>query len=161
MLTVVLLDNPGVDKWQPEDDGEEGDHSSRANNGSGQSSLGEFLETQGRRALVDDRHGADGADSEENDGCSEESPPGWVFADENTELDERVDDDTEPASDTGGDTEASEDGSNTLAAVPAPRGRLPSTSSDTNTNDGGDDGVGSGNGPGVTSGNREPGWVER
>jgi hypothetical protein len=38
---------------------------------------------------------------------------------------------------------------------------LPSTSSDTNTNDGGDDGVGSGNGPGVTSGNREPGWVER
>lgn len=54
------------------------------------------------------------------------------------------------------DTEPSEDGRKTLAAVPTPLRSIPATGSDTDTNDRGDDGIGGRNRPGETGGNGKP-----
>lgn len=154
--SVVLLDDFGVHERHPEDDGQQGDDGRGSNDSTGHDSTWELIETQAGRALEDDRHGRHGTDEEEDEWGGVQGPTSGVFADENTELHHRVEDDGEASSDTGGDTKPSEDGRKTFSAVPSPVGSIEAACSNTNTEDRRDDRVGGRNGPRHSCGEREP-----
>lgn len=94
-----------------------------------------------------DGHGHDSRDGEENEGSREEGVGNGVLAGEDTVLDEEVDNSSEASRDGGGDTEAGEDGGESLSSVPSPVDRISTTDSDSDSSDGRDDRVSGRNGP--------------
>jgi len=96
---VVFLDDACVDEGQPEEDGEEADHGAGANNGSGHGVPRQVLETQTGGSLEDDCHREDGTDKEKDNRRGEQAPAGGIFTNEDSELDEGVEDNTEATSD--------------------------------------------------------------
>lgn len=65
--TIIVLDSSGVDKRKPEDHGKHSDHSSSANNSRSSHGFSEFVQVQGWSTLVDNRHGEDSGNTEEED----------------------------------------------------------------------------------------------
>ncbi|KAK6833440.1 hypothetical protein PG987_008134 [Apiospora arundinis] len=93
-------------------------------------------------ALIDNGQGADGSGDEEEERRGPDGPGGGVLAHVDNQLDHHEDGGTESSGDGRRHAQTGEDSTETLAVVPAPLDLGGTDSSNTNTGDSGDKGVG-------------------
>lgn len=117
---VILLDDTGVDVGNEEESGQDEESTTSAQSHTSNPVTGLLAQTQVRRTLVDDRETANGTSDQEPEGSAVDRPGDGVAAHVDNELDEQEDDGSEATRDDGGHSQASEDGTETLALVPAP-----------------------------------------
>lgn len=103
-----------------------------------------------------DGHGQDGGDREEEEWNNVKAGASGVLANQHSVLGNQEDDCSEAGGDSRSDEEAGEDGGYTLATVPTPLDGVAASSGNTDTDEGGDDRVGSRDGPGVVGSDHEP-----
>ncbi|VUC31347.1 unnamed protein product [Clonostachys rosea] len=154
---LVLLDDKGVDVGNEEDSRQNSNAGTGADDNGGDPPSGLLVQVELRRALVDDGKGADGGGEEEPEGRGVHSPRSRVLAHVDNDLDEHEDGGSEASRDDRGHAETSEDGAETLTVVPSPLNLGGTNGSNTNTSDGGDDGVAGGDVGGVGSAPHNPG----
>ncbi len=139
---VVLLDHAGVHEGDEEEGREEEQTEADAEGDGNNVPRGLGGEAETGRALVHDGERADGAGDQEEGGRGPDGPRERVLAHVHRHLDEHEDDGAEAARDEGSSTEAGEDGTETLAVVPAPLDLAGADGGDTHTGDGRDERVG-------------------
>lgn len=153
---VVLLDDLGVDEGNKEQAGED-EQTPTDTHGDGSNVPGGLLvKLKLGGTLVDDGQGADGTGDQEEEGRGPDSPGNGVGAQVDNELDEQEDDSGETTRDGGSHSQTGEDGTETLALVPSPLNTVGTDGSDTDTSDGGDQGVGGRDVGRVTSAPHDP-----
>ncbi len=138
---MVFLDDAGVGEGHKEDGGEETDGTAGSKGDTNNPALGLVVETEVRRALVDNGETADGSSNEEPEGGTPHGPGDGVLADEHDQLDEHEDDGTEAARDGRGHSQTSKDGTQTVTLVPAPLHRRGTSRGNTHAGDGRDERV--------------------
>lgn len=121
---LVLLDNLAVDVGDEEEAGEDGDTEAGAEDDGGDPPGGLLRQTETGGALVDDGERAHGGGDEEEEGRGPDGPGDGVGPHVDDELDEHEDDGGEAARNGGSHEETGEDGTETLALVPAPLNTL-------------------------------------
>lgn len=139
--SVILLDDLAVDEGD-EEQGRE-DEESKANSKSDGSDVpcGLVGQTESGRSLVDNGECANGTGDEEEEGRCPDGPSNGVLANVHDVLDQREDDRSKNSGRNRSHAEASEDGSQARTRVPSPLYVASTNSSNTDTCDGGDQGV--------------------
>lgn len=153
----IPLDDSCVDERHEEESGQKTDTSAGAHGDSCNVPTGLLVEAEVGRSLVDDGERADSAGNEEEERRSPDSPGNRVLAKVDDKLDQHEDGRTEAGGNGRGHTEASEDGTKTLAVVPAPLDLIGTSDCDTDTSNSGDQRVGRGNVSRVASAPHDPG----
>ena len=168
---VVLLDDLGVDVRKPEEKGENADDDSSEDDGEGDGGFWQLGEVETWGTLVHwvsveslslsgskltNGHGEHSRNGEEVERGHQHGGLDRVLPLEHGVLGDQVDDGTETTSKCRGNDHTGPNGGETLSAVPAPCGCVPSANSDTDTSERGDKRVSGGNGPRVPSGDHEP-----
>lgn len=153
---VVSLQDLGVDVGNEEERGEKHDSSTGAHGHGRDVPSGLLVEAEVRRTLVDDGHGADGTRNQEEERRGVDRPLGRVLAHVHDDLDEHEDGGSESSGDGRRHPETSEDGAETLAAVPAPLNLGGTDGGDTHTSNGGDQRVCRGDVGGVARAPHDP-----
>lgn len=152
----VLEDDGAVDVGDEEDGGKDGETNAGAHGDRSNEPWWTSVELQVWRALVDDGQGANGSGDEEEEWAGEDGPFDGVLAHVDDQLDQHEDGGAEASSDSWRHAESSEDGTETLAAVPSPLNVASTGNGDTHTSNGGDQRVGGGDVGGVLSAPHDP-----
>ena len=142
---VVLPDNPGVDEGNKEEGSQEGETEAGTKRNGRNVPWGLLVETESRRAFVDDRERADSAGNQEKAGGGVDSPRQWILAHVNHHLDKHENGSSKAGRNKRSHGQAGEDGTETGALVPAPLYVLRSNGGDTDTSNRRNEGVGRGN----------------
>lgn len=139
---VVPLDDAGMDVGDEEQSSEEGKTKADTERDRGNVPWRLLVETQSRRALVDNGEGANGASNEEEARRGPDSPRERVLAHVDRDLDEHEDDGGKAGRDEGSHAETGEDGTEAGPSTPTPLYLAGADGSNTHTGDGGHEGVG-------------------
>jgi len=153
---LIALDNNGVEVGHEEEEREQSETNTAGDGDGSNKPRGLLVQSEVGRSLVDYGERADGTSNQEEEGGSPDGPRDGVLAEMDSELDQHEDDGTEAGRGGGSHSETSEDGTETLALVPAPLNVLSTSNSDTNTSDRRDERVGGRNVSGVLGAPHDP-----
>lgn len=153
----IPLDHAGVEKRNKEDGREKGDTTTSAHSDSGDVPGGLLAQTQVGGALVDDGKGTDGGGDQKEERRTPDGPGDGVSPHVHDKLDKHKDDSGKATRSDWGHAQTSEDGTETLAIVPAPLNLGSASRCNSNTSNGRDERVGGRNVGRVTSAPHHPG----
>ena len=139
---VVPLDNLGVHEGNEEEGRQERNTKACPQSNGGNIRPGLLVQAEAGRALVDDGHCANGTGDEEEQGRGVDGPRHGILAHVHHDLDEHEDGSGKAGGNGRSHPETGEDGTETLAAVPAPLDLAGPDGRDTDASDGGDERVG-------------------
>jgi len=138
---MVPLDNLAVDIRDEEKSGEDSQAKASAERDTCDVPGGHLVEAESWRALVHDRQRADGSGDEEENRGGVDGPGKRVLPHVNGHLDQHEDDSSKARGDERSHAQAGKDGAKPRASAPTPLDLACANSGNTNTGDGGNEGV--------------------
>lgn len=147
--TGVLLDDAGVEERNEEDSRQKADTATSTHSDSSDVPAGLLVQTQVGGTLVHNGERANGGSNQEEERSTPDGPGDRVSPHVNEVLDQQEDNSTKATGNDGSHAETSEDGTKTLAVVPAPLNLGSTNSCNTDTGDSRDERVGGGDVGGV------------
>ena len=147
--TGVLLDHAGVEERNEEDSRQKTDTTASADSDSSNVPGGLLVQVQVGGALVHNGERANGSSNQEEERGTPDGPGDRVSPYVHQVLDHQEDDSAKATGNDRGHAKTSEDGTETLAIVPAPLNLGSTNSGNTDTGDSRDEGVGGGHVGGV------------
>lgn len=138
----ILLDHLSVQPGHKEETREDKEATTDAQRHGGNEPGRTLVETEIRRAFVDNRQGTDGSRDEEEKGRGPDSPGKGILAQMDDELDEHEDGGTKTRGNDGSHAETCKDGSQAFAIIPSPLDARGTHRRDAHAGNGRDEGVG-------------------